>query len=113
MLHWESGSESGKVGIYQDAQHKWDRIAGVLGLEPGEVESIRRNKYDDHDRVTAVFHRWLDNANKLPNCSRYPKTWSGLIRLLNDSGLGELASRLKKALNAPISDARGNYDQKK
>ena len=108
MLNWKSGSAAGEVRVYSSAQSKWDRIAGMLGLDPGEVESIHRNKHDDYDRVTAVFHRWLDNANKLPNCARYPKTWSGLIRLLNDSGLGELASQLKKALTAPISDARGN-----
>ena len=110
LINWKTSLTSpvGQVQVYASAQHQWRKIAELLGFEPGDIESIRRNKYDDGERVSCVFHRWFDNANKLPNASKYPKTWTGLIRLLSDSGLGDLADKLRKALSAPFSDVRGN-----
>lgn len=93
--------------IYSSAARNWKLIGERLGLESGDMEGIRKNNYnDDRDCVTAVFRHWFDNANNLPNKKRYPKKWSGLIRLLEDSSLGELAVRVKQALTAPYSNIR-------
>lgn len=109
MLEWTSGASSGKITLYDSAQYKWEEIAERLGLEPGLITSINRNKFDDRQRVTAVFEKWLSNANQLPNCSRYPRKWSGLIKLLEDSGLGQLSQDLEKALKCPVNSVRGNH----
>lgn len=98
LLEWKDGSRSGKVRVYNSAAAKWELIAERLGLEPGAITSIHRNSYDDHSRVTNVFRHWFDNANSLPNRKKYPKKWSGLIKLLIDSELGELADDLQTAL---------------
>ena len=44
----------------------------------------------------------------LPNGSKYPKSWQGLINLLEDAELGEVAGELKKALSSPQNSVRGN-----
>jgi hypothetical protein len=38
----------------------------------------------------------------------YPKSWEGLINLLEDAELGEVAEELKKALSSPQNSVRGN-----
>ena len=88
--------------VYKAAKGKWNKIAECLGL------NIRREGHDDYERVTEVFHEWLDNANQLPNHKKYPLKWSGLIRLLEDSELGQLAKDLRCALSAPFNDVKGN-----
>ena len=85
-------------------------MAESLGLEPGEIESIQRNHYTDYERVTSVFRQWLENATNLPNKKKYPKKWSGLIRLLKDSDLVELSKKVKEVLSAPYSNVRGNIE---
>ena len=109
-LEWKDSpmDESKCVRVYNKAAWKWNRVADNLGLEPGEIESIRRNHFTDDERVTDVFRHWFDNANNLPNKERYPKKWSGLIRLLKDSDLGQLSEEVKRAVSAPYSSARGN-----
>ena len=100
LLEWTDGPSGGggKVRVYNSAAAKWKLIAERLGLEPGVITSIHRNNYDDHARVTDVFRHWFDNANSLPNKKKYPRKWSGLIKLLTDSELGELAIELQTAL---------------
>ena len=94
--------------IYDTAESKWDKIAEHLGLNPSRIKSIRQDHHDNHGRMTDVFTEWFENANQLPNHSKYPKKWSGLIRLLKDSDLGELAEDLRSALSAPYNDVKGN-----
>lgn len=94
--------------IYDESAHKWQKIGEQLGLEPGNLVSIRRNYYDDRERVRAVLGEWCDNANNLRNCQIYPKTWSGLIVLLSNSDLGTLATKVHSALSASKNSVHGN-----
>lgn len=97
-----------KLKIYERAESKWERIAERLGLNPHKIRSIQQDRHDDHQRVTAVFMEWLENANQLSNHKKYPKKWSGLVKLLKDSELGQLAEDLMSALSAPFNDVKGN-----
>ena len=92
--------ERKNVSVYKKVAWRWSNVATNLGLEPGEIESIRRNHFSDDERVTDVFGRWFDDAKNLPNSKKYPKKWSGLIRLLNDSELGQLSEEVKTALSS-------------
>ena len=105
-IDWATG-EKKTVKVYNRVNWRWKNVATNLGLEPGEIESIRRNYFSDDDRVTAVFSQWFDNANYLPNKNKYPKKWSGLIRLFDDSDLGQLLEEVKTALSAASSNVRG------
>ena len=108
MIEWKEASDSDtvvKVTVYKTAEGKWDKIAELLDLNP---DSILQDRHDNHGRVTKVFREWLENANQLPNNKKYPLKWSGLIRLLRDSELGQLAEDLRCALAAPFSNVKGN-----
>ena len=108
LIKWED--ENGvkrELRIYSKIAHKWRQIATRLGFEPGEIDSVRKNyPFDDHERVTTVLGRWFENAVNLPNGSRYPKSWQGLINLLEDTELGEVARELKRALSSPWNSVR-------
>ena len=89
----------------------WRTIARELGLEvrtPGCIENIaRRHQYDDESEcVRDVFSKWFDNAVGLPNASQFPKSWEGLLNLLTESELGEVAKKLRVALTAGDSSAK-------
>ena len=106
-LVWMDGNDKRIVKIYDESAHKWQEIGRELGLEVGALKSIGRDGFDDDDRITTVLGKWYDNANKLPNGSKYPKTWKGLISLLSNSELDDVATKVHSALSAPISNIRG------
>jgi hypothetical protein len=109
-LEWID-SATGKrknIRVYKKVGWKWRAVAESLGLDPGEIEGIRQNRSSDDERVTDVFARWFGDAKNLPNSTIYPKKWSGLIRLLNESELGQLSEDVKTALSAGVNNVRGN-----
>ena len=108
-IEWEEvDGRMSEVQIYDSCIHIWPRIAQELGLSVGQVASIRTDGVDEYDRVTKVFGMWLDNANNLPNKHLYPKTWTGLITLLNNVQLGEVSDKVCKALLAHTNSVHGN-----
>ena len=88
----------------------WRTIARKLGLEvktPGCIDNIARRHFnDDNECVREVFGKWLENAIGLPNASRFPKSWEGLLNLLTESELGEVATTLRIALTVADSSVR-------
>ena len=109
LIKWED--ENGvkrELRIYSKIAHKWRQIATRLGFELGEIESVEENHHRNSARITAVLRQWFENAVNLPNSRRYPKSWQGLINLLEDTELGEVAGELKKALHSPQNSVRGN-----
>ena len=101
LIRWEDeNGATRELKIYSKTAHKWRQIATRLGIEPGEIESIEENNPKNHSRLVAVMGQWFDNANNLPNASRYPKSWPGLINLLEDAGLGMVAEKLQLALSS-------------
>ena len=110
LIKWkdENGGER-ELRIYSKIAHRWRQIATRLGFELGEIESIRKNyPFDDNDRVTTVLGRWFENARSLSNARRHPKSWQGLINLLEDAELSEVAEEIYKALSSPKNSVRGN-----
>lgn len=92
------------VKVYEESAHCWLKIGQNLGLENGILTSIKHNFSEDYERVTKVFQKWLENAVKLPNFSRYPRTWRGLVNLLTDSDLGNLAHKVDTAVIASAAN---------
>ena len=103
-IKWKD--ESGKVQQFyltEKIAHKWRIIGELVGLTYFKLQSLddkywHRFKTQQPDECCqAVLYLWLDNP--LPN---YPATWQGLIDLLKDSKLGEVATELKTVLSSAI-----------
>ena len=110
LIKWEDekGVEQ-EFRIYSKIAHKWRQIATqLLGFGPGQISAIESDHRQTCFCITAVMGRWFENANRLPNVRNYPKSWQGLINLLNDVELGEVAEELKKALSSQKNSVKGN-----
>ena len=110
LIRWED--ENGvnrELRIYPKIANKWRQIATQLGLELGEIESINADYRINYSRISAVFRQWFENPRYLSNASRYPESWQGLINLLKDTELGEVAQELQRALNSPKNSVRDYY----
>ena len=83
-------------------------MATRLGFSHGRIENLRSDYQSNYDRLAAVLGEWFDNATCLPNAHLYPLSWEGLVRLLNDCGLSEVANKLTAALDSPSNNVRGN-----
>ena len=110
LIKWkdENGIKR-ELKIYSKVAHKWKEIATRLGLELGQITTIINDNCQNSSCITDVFQRWFEHAAHLPNAKDYPKSWRGLINLLNDVQLGEVAEELKKALTSQTNSVRGNY----
>ena len=97
-----------ELRVYSKIAHRWRQIATRLGFELGEIESIDADYHTSYIRITFILGRWFENARSLSNASRYPKSWHGLINLLEDAELGEVADEMIKALSSPKNGVRGN-----
>ena len=86
----------------------WRQIATRLGFEPGQISAIDSDHRQTFLCITAVLGQWLENADRLPNARNYPKSWQGLINLLKDVELGEVAEELIKALSSQKNSVKGN-----
>ena len=103
-MKWETASGGQKtISIYQEAAHKWKKLATKLGLGEGEIDGIESEKRGKAiDCVRSVFGRWLENAQRMKHCDQYPKSWEGLMALLGDSELAELAKKVEEALKSKL-----------
>ena len=95
--------------IYSKIGHKWKEIATRLGLELGQISAIEHDRREMASCITGVLQRWFEHAGQLPNAKDYPKSWRGLINLLDDVQLGEVTKDLKRALTSQTNSVRGNY----
>jgi hypothetical protein len=101
LIKWkdENGVKR-ELRIYSKIAHKWEDIATRLGLG-GEISAIKQDsQYQTSLCIKTVFKKWFENATRLPNAKYYPKSWQGLIKLLNDVELGEVAKELERALSS-------------
>ena len=110
LIEWEdeNGVER-ELRIYSKIAHKWRQIAARLGFIVEENVSINTDCRNNYWRIMIVFGQWFENTKNLPNASRYPKSWQGLINLLEDTELSEVAGELKRVLNSPKNSVREYY----
>ena len=97
-MEWIEDDQVKVVRVYDESRYKWRQIGVNLGIDDYILDAIE----DEHSilraRVTNVLVKWYENARGLPHADRYPMTWRGLINLLNNSDLMELAQKVHKAL---------------
>jgi hypothetical protein len=104
IIKWED--ESGKLQPFYLTEKiacKWRTIGELIGLTYSKLQSLD-NKYRRQHRkqekcCQAVLELWLDNPPP-----GYPSTWQGLIKVLEDSELGdsEVATELRTVLSRAV-----------
>ena len=95
LIRWRDGQ--GRIRrfyLMDNISYKWRIIGELLGLPFPKLESIAMEHRDKPENCCrSVLGQWLDNPPP-----RYPTTWQGLLELLEDGKLGEIATQLRTAL---------------
>ena len=104
-----------QIKIFAELTPEWKKVAGLLGLSNADILTIESAGAGRtfHACLTQVFGRWENNGANLTNYKSYPKTWRGVYNLLRDSSHTKMAKKLHDALEAKISNIRGNYSEGK
>lgn len=86
------------VDIIQRAAHRWTNISDRVAEDHNVVDNLRelyRGKTDQALRKVLIDH-FIDNKP----VGGYSQDWSGLVQLLNDVRLGNLASEIEEAVTS-------------
>ena len=100
LIEWKNEQgEKKKFHLKKLICHKWEQLGNLLEIPLPILKSMEQQYRGDASiSMTAVFKYWiLESPSDL-----YPLTWEGLDHLLNDAELGEVAEKLKRALNNHI-----------
>ena len=95
LIRWrDDEGHTQRFYLMDDISYKWRIIGELVGLTHSKLENLAEEHRDKAERCCrSVLGYWLDNPHP-----RYPTTWQGLIELLEDSQLSEIASQLRTAL---------------
>ena len=96
LIKWKDETgEVHKFYLMDKVSHEWRDLGELLDLSHAELESISMKCLKDpKDCCRAVLGQWLENPPE-----GYPTTWDGLIELLDDSQLGQVASQVRSILD--------------
>ena len=73
---------------------KWRDIGVLLGHSNAQLDSISTKHREDPEACCkAVLQAWQENPS-----SEYPVSWEGLMELLEDCRLSQVAAELRNAL---------------
>ena len=96
LIKWKDGQ--GKIQrfyLMDMIGSKWRSIGQQLGLHPSQLDGLSTEHRDNATECCrAVLGKWLENPP-----SEYPVTWDGLMELLDDCQLSQVAIKLKAALS--------------
>ena len=104
VIKWKD--ENGKVQQFyltEKIAHKWRTIGELVGLTYSKLQSLDdmyQHQFEirqQEECCQAVLYLWLKNPPL-----GYPAAWQGLIELLEDSKLGEVATELRTILSNAI-----------
>ena len=83
--------------VVSEIFNKWKEIGILVGISHQQLEALEREKRESKACCIAVLDHWLQNASK-----KYPASWDGLYEILEDCELGQVAERLRVAVNTAV-----------
>lgn len=90
LIKYRINNKVGKFRLVQAIQHKWESIGILLGVP----ENIFASHQTNEEKCRGVLEEWLKKGSE-----QYPVEWDGLIKVLEDVELREVAKDLQKALD--------------
>jgi hypothetical protein len=95
LVKWKDGQGNTHRFYLMDViGNKWRTVGHQLGLLPSQLDGTATQFGNNATECCrAVLGEWLENPP-----SDYPATWDGLVELLEDCKLAQVAIKLKAAL---------------
>ena len=100
-----------EISIIHSLAYNWREIGTIIGFPDHIIKAIYNagSGREPNDCMQEVMSKWLNNAPGMPKYKQYPDNWTGVYNLLMDALQSKLAANLCDAVNAQVSDLRGNY----
>ena len=96
MLKYTEKGEEKKICIIKEASHRWKDVASLICDNPRRVRELE----DEHPgRPHDCLQQTLIDDFIIKKPADFSHNWSGLIELLDNVDLEELAERVKYALS--------------
>ena len=98
VLKWKN--RHGKVERFRvvtEIFNNWREIGILVGISHQQLDAWERERRESKACCIAVLDHWLQYAS-----GKYPTSWDGLCEILEDCELGQVAERLRVAVNAAI-----------
>lgn len=89
LIKYKLHNEKKEFRLFQVIQHKWEEIGIQLRVP---MHTIDRNQME-REKCWEMLEKWLENGSE-----KYPLEWDGLINVLKDVELREVANDLILAL---------------
>jgi hypothetical protein len=86
-----------KFRVVSEIFNKWQEIGILVEIPHQQLEAWEREKRESKACCIAVLNHWLQNAS-----GKYPVSWEGVCEILEDCELGQVAERLRVAVNAAV-----------
>ena len=98
VFKWKNQhGEVERFRVVSEIFNKWQEIGILVGISHQQLEAWEREKRESKACCIAVLNHWLQNAS-----GKYPASWEGLCEILEDCELGQVAERLRVAVNAAV-----------
>ena len=97
LLKYTKEGKKQKLKILDRIGHSWRKVANFLSDDPHRADNLEQT-YDNN--VDCLRQLFLENfIDKKPASDDYSQDWKGIIELLNDIDLGDLAEVLEDVIN--------------
>ena len=95
MIKWRDDSgKTQRFYLIDKIASEWRSLGFLVGLRSSEIDRLSvEYRENAHECCRAVLGQWLDNPPQ-----DYPHTWEGLMELLEDCKLVQVAAELKTVL---------------
>ena len=95
LLKYKNDVQTTRIRIIHRASHKWRDIAAIICGDTNKIDILEQRC--DRDPVRCLRQVLVENfLNKKP--AEYPQTWEGLIELLRDIDLDDLAEDVEHVI---------------
>ena len=100
LLKYTKDSKRIRLNIIKEASQKWKEITEQLAPKDANLVGLLTEKHQRHeDRLRTVLAEYF--LNNKPD--GYTNDWDGLIELLEDVYLNELADKVREAVPLALS----------
>ena len=95
LIKWkDEEGQTQRFYLMDKISNKWRDIGHLLGLSISRLDCVStQHRENPAACCETVLHDWLDNPPP-----EYPISWEGLVELLEDSKLSQVAAELRNAL---------------
>lgn len=92
LIKYNDSEGERMFNLIMKIQNDCKDLGTVLGIEEETLNSFKPG-VSPKDKCTTILHKWIQRGK-----GDYEVTWDGLLKALNDSGLGGIAKHFEKAL---------------